>query len=83
MGNGNAAPRAIKRMALIGIGLAALAAPTPGRAQGLRLDPKEIIPIREVHPGMKGYGLTVFKGTTISRFQFEVLEISIDLAELH
>ncbi|MBN1808117.1 MAG: hypothetical protein JW909_03550 [Planctomycetes bacterium] len=33
----------------------------------------EIVPREAVRPGMRGYGLTVFKGTTAERFDFEVL----------
>lgn len=34
-----------------------------------------LMPLSEVRTGMKGYGLTVFKGTTISRFEVTVLGI--------
>jgi len=35
----------------------------------------EIIPLREIKPGMQGYGLTVVQGTEISRFEVEVVDI--------
>lgn len=34
-----------------------------------------IIRVREIKPGMKGYGLTVFQGTKIERFEVEVLGV--------
>ncbi|MCS7310007.1 MAG: hypothetical protein NZ741_07270 [Armatimonadetes bacterium] len=34
-----------------------------------------IIRVREIQPGMKGYGLTVFQGTKIERFEVEVLGV--------
>ncbi len=33
------------------------------------------IPVSEIHPGMKGYGLTVFRGTEPERFDVEVIDI--------
>ena len=38
-------------------------------------DLKQIMPLSEVRAGMKGYGLTVFKGTKIEKFDVEVLGI--------
>ncbi len=35
----------------------------------------EIIRVRDIKPGMKGYGLTVFQGTRIERFEVEVLGV--------
>lgn len=34
-----------------------------------------ILPLSEIRPGMKGYGKTVFSGTTIEKFNIEVVEI--------
>ncbi|MDW8320724.1 MAG: SpoIVB peptidase S55 domain-containing protein [Armatimonadota bacterium] len=34
-----------------------------------------IMRVREIRPGMKGYGLTVFRGTKIERFEIEVLGV--------
>ncbi|HTE19393.1 MAG TPA: SpoIVB peptidase S55 domain-containing protein, partial [Armatimonadota bacterium] len=34
-----------------------------------------IMPVSEVRPGMKGYGLTVFRGTTIERFEVDILGV--------
>jgi hypothetical protein len=36
-------------------------------------DPPDILPASEVKPGMKGYGLTVFSGTTPERFDVEII----------
>jgi len=36
--------------------------------------------IHEIQPGMKGYGRTVFRGTKIERFEFEVLGIQRNMA---
>ena len=35
----------------------------------------EIIPLAEVKPGMKGYGLTVLQGTEVARFEVEVIDV--------
>src|SRR5690242_11872627 len=35
----------------------------------------DIMPLRQVKPGMQGYGLTTFKGTTISRFEVSIIGI--------
>ncbi len=37
--------------------------------------PGEIIPLADVRPGMKGYGLSVFSGTKIERFDVEVVSV--------
>src|SRR3989337_147369 len=34
-----------------------------------------IMPVSEIKPGMKGYGKTVFKGTTIEKFDVEVIDV--------
>jgi hypothetical protein len=39
-------------------------------------DPARHMRVSEVKPGMTGYGLTVFKGTTIERFDVEVIAIA-------
>ena len=41
-------------------------------------DPARHMRVSEVTPGMKGYGLSVFKGTKIERFEVEVLSILRD-----
>lgn len=35
----------------------------------------DFFPVSQVKPGMKGYGLTVFKGTKIERFEVEVVGV--------
>lgn len=35
----------------------------------------ETIPVDQIKPGMKGYGLTVFKGTVPERFEIEVVDV--------
>jgi len=35
----------------------------------------ERMPLSDVHKGMKGYGLTVFDGTTIEKFDVEILGV--------
>lgn len=58
----NPAPRALPRPDASPLP----AVPPPGN---------EIMPISEVRPGMKGYGLTVFRGTKIERFDVEVVGV--------
>ncbi|MCS7190609.1 MAG: hypothetical protein NZ843_03290, partial [Fimbriimonadales bacterium] len=36
---------------------------------------RDVFPVSRVQPGMKGYGLTVFKGTKIERFEVEVIGV--------
>jgi hypothetical protein len=36
---------------------------------------RDVIPLRDVKPGMKGYGLTVFQGTQPERFEVEVIDV--------
>src|SRR5947207_9352371 len=38
-------------------------------------DPARHMRVAEVRPGMKGYGLSVFQGTKIERFEVEVLSV--------
>src|SRR5437763_1809349 len=42
---------------------------------GLASADPQILPLSQVRVGMKGYGLTVFHGTKIDRFGFEVLGV--------
>jgi hypothetical protein len=44
-----------------------------GVAQALPGDPADTMPIADVKPGMKGYGLTVFSGTKPEKFDIEVI----------
>lgn len=44
-----------------------------GLAQALPPEQADMMPVSEVKPGMKGYGLTVFSGTTPERFDVEII----------
>lgn len=61
----------IERWALLAALLAALV--FPGTAAAV-----DIIPLEEVKPGMKGYGLTVFSGIEPERFGVEVISVVPD-----
>jgi len=39
------------------------------------LSPNDILPPSKIRPGMKGYGLSVFKGTTIEKFPITVIGV--------
>ena len=41
-------------------------------------DPARHIRVSEIRPGMKGYGLSVFKGTKIEKFDIEVISVLHD-----
>src|SRR5690242_14301013 len=45
------------------------------RAQTQLFDPNRHMRISEVRPGMKGYGLSVFSGTKIEKFDVEVVSV--------
>src|SRR5256714_8417624 len=45
------------------------------RANTPLFDPARHMRISEVKPGMKGYGLSVFSGTKIERFDVEVVSV--------
>ncbi len=51
--------------------------PAPPSATGHRqqFDPKKFMPVSELRPGMRGYALTVFKGTKIEKFHVEILGV--------
>ena len=55
--------RTLLVVCLLGIGGAAAAAPP------------DTIPVERIRPGMKGYGLTVFYGFKVERFNVEVIDI--------
>src|SRR5438552_10449358 len=58
----------------IGFSVSALAEPATRPSQSL-FNPARHMRVSEVHPGMKGYGLSVFKGTTIEKFDVEVVSV--------
>jgi hypothetical protein len=39
------------------------------------LDPSRFMPVDDIQPGMKGYGLTVFSGTKIDTFEAEIIGV--------
>lgn len=49
-------------------------APAPG------LQAQATLPLQDVQPGMKGHGRTVFRGSKIERFEFEVLGVQKNMA---
>ncbi len=61
--------RAVAAIVAVGLGVAAAGLPPAGA------DPQTILPLSAVHPGMRGYGLTVIHGTTIQRFDITVLGV--------
>lgn len=52
-----------------------LLAASIAEGQGEEQRKPEIIRVDELKPGMKGYGLTVFKGTEIEKFDVEVIDV--------
>ena len=59
--------------AILTAALSLASAVPAGSAQGP--EPPPIMPVSQVHPGMRGYGLTVLHGTAIQRFDVEILGI--------
>jgi len=59
-------PTALLLLALLG----GLGAAEPGKPAGTA---PEIMPVSQLRPGMKGYGLTSLEGTEAQRFEIEVL----------
>jgi len=47
----------------------------PAPSQRLKWDSKKFMHVSELRPGMKGYALSVFKGTKITRFGVEILGV--------
>jgi hypothetical protein len=50
----------------------------PAQAEQTHFNPARHMKVSEVRPGMKGYGLSVFKGTKIERFEVEVISVLRD-----
>ena len=65
----------IYRVCLAAMLLAAFAGAQTPAAPGSLFDPARHMHVSEVRPGMSGYGLTVFKGTKVERFDVEVVSI--------
>jgi SpoIVB peptidase S55 len=59
--------------AILTAALSLASAVPAGSAQGP--EPPPIMPLSQVQPGMRGYGLTVVHGTAIQRFDVEILGI--------
>ncbi len=51
----------------------AISHPAPG--QRIVFDRRKFMPVSELRPGMRGYALTVFKGTKIEKFGVEILGV--------
>jgi hypothetical protein len=54
----------------------------PAASNGPKIDPADranIMLVKDVKPGMKGYGKTVFRGTKIDTFGVEVLGVEEDV----
>lgn len=64
----------MRRSVLIGLTFSALlfAAAAGGQVRG---GAGRFIHVDEIRPGMRGYGLTVFRGTTPERFDVEVIDV--------
>lgn len=60
---------------LFGVMLLLLGASAFSASAKLTWDDKEFMSIREISPGMRGYGKTVFQGTKIETFNIEVVGI--------
>ena len=56
-----------------------MAQPAPGHR--LQWDSKKFMHVAELRPGMRGYALTVFKGTKISKFGIEILGVVANFNE--
>jgi len=52
-----------------------LAAPYGARESGAAGEEAQIIPLDRIEPGMTGYGLSVWKGSRIERFEVEVIDV--------
>lgn len=65
--------RSVRRSVLVGLVFSALliAAVAAGQVRGAG----RFIGVDEIRPGMRGYGLTVFRGTTPERFDVEVIDV--------
>jgi hypothetical protein len=49
--------------------------PVPAATGAFAFDPARHMRVSEVKPGMKGFGLTVFRGTKIEKFDVEVVSV--------
>ena len=58
----------------LALGAAASAAIGAGVAEAVST-PSDVMPLADVKPGMKGYGLTVFNGTKPEKFDVEIINV--------
>ena len=65
----------MRRLTLVVAMAAVLAGSASSVLAGFKLDPKEYFPVSQVRPGMVGYGLTVFQGVKIEKFQIRVISV--------
>jgi hypothetical protein len=69
----------MRKSAFLIVMAAILLASRPARADAPAakslFDPSRHMRVADVHPGMKGYGLSVFSGTKIDRFDVEVIDV--------
>ena len=72
---GAAAPAPVPKLAIDTPVTPAAPALTAGESTSRPLANVPIIPVRDVRPGMSGYGLTVFRGTQPERFAIRVVGV--------
>lgn len=65
----------MRRLTLVVAMAAVLVGSASSVLAGFKLDPKEYFPVSQVRPGMVGYGLTVFRGVKIEKFQVRVISV--------
>src|SRR3954470_10773600 len=65
----------LPKIVLLLIAACGLATPARADTPTTLFDPARHMRIAEVHPGMTGYGLSVFKGAKIERFDVEVVSV--------
>src|SRR5882757_9700821 len=67
----------MKRLLPLGLLLLMLQAPVRGDEPAMPsgFDPARHMRVSEVRAGMKGYGLSVFSGTKIEKFDVEVIDV--------
>ena len=66
-------PTLIASTALIGL-LAPLPVLRSAQAEGTATR-ADVMPVKDIKPGMKGYGLTVFEGTKPEKFDVEIIDV--------
>ena len=64
-----------KLMLLVTVFAVAFSVTLASAAAAQPAGPAEKMPLSEVKKGMRGYGLTVFEGTEVERFEVEILGV--------